>query len=83
MAFSPDIAPEITTFEPSIGQGADSSFWHVAGTSTSPLTDAVMALRRSVPMATLWMFCLKRRDLRVWVLRGERIWLFRRHHRGC
>ena len=41
MAFSPDIAPEITTFEPSIGQGADSSFWHVAGDINSPLTDAV------------------------------------------
>ena len=26
MEFNPDIAPEITTFEPSIGQGADSTF---------------------------------------------------------
>ena len=41
ISFNPDIAPEISTFEPSIGQGADSSYWHVAGDINSPLTDAM------------------------------------------
>lgn len=41
MEFNPDIAPEITTFEPSIGQGADSTFWHIAGDVDVPLTDAL------------------------------------------
>ena len=39
--FNPDVAPELTTLQPSIGAGADSSFWHVAGDVNTPLTDIV------------------------------------------
>ena len=41
LAFNPAIAPDITTTQPTIGQGADSSFWHVVGDISVPLTSEV------------------------------------------
>ena len=58
MAFSPDIAPEINTFEP-IGHG---QLLARGRRHQFTLRMPWMASKRSVPMATLWMFCLERRD---------------------